>query len=208
MEKLPKVATSLHHRSVAPGCSCAPSLVGATVLSSERRLGDRLVVHSGQRDLDFSGSTHGGRLLYGTSAAVACLEQPARRRTERLAVCGASGLPVRRAPGEGENLRPDDTAEPASAVAVNSYIERCTDFTHTVVAEPSETLHQDGNRDTLDRVEVDRRPLRHWIVSRLDDNLAGETANCGGTRRDERAFQARNRRITREHDDRSPTDVG
>jgi len=35
---------------------------------SERRLGDRLAVYSGQRDLDFSGSRHGGRLLYGTSA--------------------------------------------------------------------------------------------------------------------------------------------
>ena len=66
---LPKVAASLHHPSVAPACSCAPSLVGATALLSERRLGDRLAVHSGQRDLDFSGSRHGGRLLYATSAA-------------------------------------------------------------------------------------------------------------------------------------------
>jgi hypothetical protein len=35
---------------------------------SERRLGNRLAVDSGQRDLDFSGSRQGGRLLYGTSA--------------------------------------------------------------------------------------------------------------------------------------------
>jgi hypothetical protein len=43
---------------------------------SERRLGNRLAVDSGQRDLDFSGARQGGRLLYGTSAAVACLERP------------------------------------------------------------------------------------------------------------------------------------
>ena len=61
-------------RGVAP-----PSVGGAGLLMrsvacwrdgsvAERRLGDRLAVYSGQRDLDFSGSRHGGRLLYGTSA--------------------------------------------------------------------------------------------------------------------------------------------
>ena len=68
-------------RDVAP-----PSFGGAGLLMrsvacwrdgsvSERRLGDRLTAHSGQRDLDFSGSRHGGRLSYGTSAAVGCLER-------------------------------------------------------------------------------------------------------------------------------------
>lgn len=92
-------------------------------------------------------------------------------------------------------------------MAVHGNVERCADLTHPVVAEPSETLHEGRERDTLDRVEVYRGPPRDWIITRLHDNLAGETPNVGRTGSDQGASQPRNGRVTREHDNWPPADI-
>jgi hypothetical protein len=93
------------------------------------------------------------------------------------------------------------------AVAIHGDIECYADFAHPIVAKPSETPHEDSDGNALDRVEVDRRPPRNWIVSRLHNNLAGETADRGCTRRNERAPQPWNGRITGKHHDGPPADI-
>jgi hypothetical protein len=59
------------------------------------------------------------------------------------------------------------------AMAVHGNVKRCADFTHAIVAEPSQTLDKDCKRHALDRVEVDRGPARHWIATLLQYDLAG-----------------------------------
>ena len=92
-------------------------------------------------------------------------------------------------------------------MAVHGNVERCADFTHAIVAEPSETLDKDAERHALDRVEVDRGPARNWIATLLQYDLAGQAADRGRTRCDQRASQPWNGCVTREHDDWPPADI-
>ena len=65
-----------------------------------------------------------------------------------------------------------------SACAVDRDGERIADLEHPGVAESPETFDQHGCRHTLDRVEVDRRPKRHGVVPRLENDLAANTKRC------------------------------
>jgi len=88
-------------------------------------------------------------------------------------------------------------------MAVHGYVERCANFTHAILAEPPETLHKDAKRDALNRVEVDRGPARNWIAALLQYHLAGQAADRGGARCDQRAVQPWDGCVTREHDHRA-----
>ncbi len=147
-----------------------------------------------------------------------------RKLADRLAVCvdhphliGSSlcgccalgvafGRCVATAPS-GKAVGPCARTRPDSAVAVHGYVEGDADLTHPFIAEPAETLNEGRDRDALYRVEVYRRPPRNWIVTRLHHDLAGKTPDRRRAGRDERSPQPRNGRVTRQHDDRPPTDL-
>jgi hypothetical protein len=52
-------------------------------------------------------------------------------------------------------------------VAFDGHVERCAHLAHAVVAESSETLHEDRDGHALDRVKVDRGSPGNWIVGGL-----------------------------------------
>ena len=58
-------------------------------------------------------------------------------------------------------------------MAVDSHFERITDLAHPCVAEPSEALDKDSDRDALDRVEIDAGSSWDGVVARFQHNLAG-----------------------------------
>jgi hypothetical protein len=80
-------------------------------------------------------------------------------------------------------------------VAFNGHVERCAYLSHAIVAEPSQSLHEDRDGHALDGVEVDRGSAGDWIIGGLQDDLAGQAADGGRARCDERASQSRDGRI-------------
>jgi hypothetical protein len=92
-------------------------------------------------------------------------------------------------------------------MALHCNVERGADFTHAIVAEPSETLDQDSERHALDRVQVDRGSARNWIATLLQYDLARQAADRGRTGCDQRAFQPWNGCVTREHHDWPSADI-
>jgi len=95
-----------------------------------------------------------------------------------------------------------------SAFAGNSDIEGPADLLHAPVAESAETLDECRERHALDRIEIHDRGARHGIVARLEQHLARDAADrrCAGS--DQRAPKTRDRRVSRQHDDRPAPDLG
>lgn len=83
-----------------------------------------------------------------------------------------------------------------SAFAGDSDLERLADLEHPVIAESAETLDERPERDALDRIEIYNRPAWHGIVSRLQEHLARDSADRRRARPDQRAAEARNRRVS------------
>ena len=77
------------------------------------------------------------------------------------------------------------------------------DLTHTPIAETSNPLHQDRNRNTLDRIKVDSATATDRIIPWLEHHFASEVANRRCARRNQRSSQPRNGRIARKHHHRS-----
>lgn len=121
---------------------------------------------------------------------------PSCWRSRRASGCTATGWtrPSPRLPGHpAARLRP--SLEVAPDIAVNRDFERRADGAHPFAAENAESLDQDGDRDALHRIEVDGAPFGDGIVARLKDDLAGQTADRGRARRNQRAPQPGDRRV-------------
>ncbi len=95
-----------------------------------------------------------------------------------------------------------------SARAVDRDRQSVTHLAHSSIAQPADSVDQDGQRDTLDRIEIDRRTSWHRVVPGLKHHLADEPANRRRARRDQCASVPRDHRIARENDDRTATDLG
>jgi hypothetical protein len=98
-------------------------------------------------------------------------------------------------------------ASTQSAFAGDGDLEGFADLQHPLVAEAAETLDQRRQRDALERIEIDDRCAWHGIVARLQQHLAWNAADRRRARSDQRASKARNRRVSREHDYRTSTDL-
>ena len=95
-----------------------------------------------------------------------------------------------------------------SAVAVDRDFEGATDLPQAGIGQTAESFDEDADRDALDRVEVDGRAPRDRIVAGFEDDLAGERPDGRRAWRDEYAPKSRDRRVTRQDDDRAPADLG
>jgi hypothetical protein len=80
--------------------------------------------------------------------------------------------------------------------AVDGNLECRTDLTHPTSAEGSESFNENRDGDALDRVEVDGARPRDRIVTRLQDDLARQSPQGGGTRGYEGPMQARDGRVS------------
>jgi hypothetical protein len=65
----------------------------------------------------------------------------------------------------------------ASGSAVDRDFESTTDLPHPGIGQPAESRNEYAGRDALDRVEVHRRAMRNWIVTRFQDDLAGKPSD-------------------------------
>lgn len=130
---------------------------------------------------------------------LAPMADPARREEvpSRSVGCRTKGVTARRR-----------SAARRSARAIDRDGQGVAHLAHTSVAQPAEPVDQDGKRDAFDRVEVDRRTARYGVVSGLKHHFADEPTNVRRARRDQCAPVPRDRRITREHDDRTAADLG
>ena len=59
-----------------------------------------------------------------------------------------------------------------SVRAVDGHFERRAELTHPILAEPSQTLHQDSDADAFDQVEVDTGPPWNGILTGVEHDLA------------------------------------
>ncbi len=94
-----------------------------------------------------------------------------------------------------------------SGAAIDGHGERSADLAHLFVAEATEALNQHSDRNALNRVQVHRTAPSDRVLSGVEDNFARQSADGCGARGDKRATQARNRDITRQHDDRPTSDL-
>jgi len=99
------------------------------------------------------------------------------------------------------------TNGPESDVAVDGNLERTADLAHPGIAQASHPFDEDRYRDALDRIEIDARSPWDRVFVRVEDDLAGESANRRRARCDERSAQPRNGRISRKDHDGAATDV-
>ena len=95
----------------------------------------------------------------------------------------------------------------SSVVAVDGDFERFADFTHAVAAESAEALDERSDRNALDRIEIDDRGKRDWVSRRLEENLGRDAADRGRARSDQSTPQTWDRRVSREYDHRSASDL-
>ena len=63
--------------------------------------------------------------------------------------------------------------------AVDGCCKRRASLAHLVVAEAAEAIHEHGDRDAFDRVEVDSATTGDRIVIRLEQHFARKPANRG-----------------------------
>jgi hypothetical protein len=84
----------------------------------------------------------------------------------------------------------------ASTRTVHGDFESDADLPHPLITEPSETLDKDGDRDTLDRVEIDPGSAWDRIVAGFEQNLTGQSADCRRARSDQGAPKSRDGGVT------------
>jgi hypothetical protein len=107
--------------------------------------------------------------------------------------------------GTGEAREP---SEAGSTPTVDRDVERAADLSHPGIGEAARSGDQHGKRDALDRVKVDRAGARDRIFARFQDDLAGKRADGRRAWCDERTSKSRDRGVTGQDHDRTPTDVG
>lgn len=101
-----------------------------------------------------------------------------------------------------------ERARRGSVFAGDGDLESSADLTHPLVTESAEALYEGSKRHALYRVEVHDRPPRDRVLARLEQDFAREPTDCGRTRPDQRTPKPRNRRVSGQHDDGSPPDLG
>lgn len=99
------------------------------------------------------------------------------------------------------------TAKVPSAGTFNRHLEGGAHLSHSLVTQPPESLHEHGDRNALERVEIDCAALRHRVIASFEDDLARQTAYRRRTRRDKGAAQPWDGSVAREHHDGAPTDL-
>src|SRR6185312_13188573 len=90
---------------------------------------------------------------------------------------------------------------------IDGDVERGAHFAHPVIAETSQSLHEGAYRHALDRIQIDRRALGYRVFVRLQDDLAGQTADGRRARRYQSAPQPWDGGIAGENDNRTATDL-
>src|SRR5438128_66041 len=78
------------------------------------------------------------------------------------------------------NMRPERrplARRGGSPPAIDGYLEGVADLEHAVGSQPAEPFDEHRHRHALDRVEVDRGPLRDRVVVRFQRDLAREAAD-------------------------------
>src|SRR4051794_32024926 len=93
-----------------------------------------------------------------------------RIRQHSLACSARTGHATKRKSRDRAASRAPRTA--ASACAGDGDLERLTDLAHSLIAESAEALDQRADGDAFDRIEIDGRPPRDWILCRLEQHLA------------------------------------
>ena len=94
------------------------------------------------------------------------------------------------------------------SVAVDSDLERIAHLAHLAVSQASESFDENSDRHALDRVEIGNARSRYGILAGLEGDFTGELADRRCARSNERSAKARDRRVSRQHDDRATTDLG
>jgi len=82
-----------------------------------------------------------------------------------------------------------------SAGAVDCYCERRADLSHAAIRQPAKTVDEHRDRHALNRVQIDRAPLKNWIVDGLQNDLASQPSDCGCTGRDKRPPEPKDRYV-------------
>lgn len=95
-----------------------------------------------------------------------------------------------------------------SVRAVDGDSQGGADLPHPVLGQPAETFDQDGDRDRLHGIQVDRRSTRHRVLTGLEEDLAREASDRGGAGGDQCSTVARDHDVTRQDDDRPAADLG
>lgn len=95
-----------------------------------------------------------------------------------------------------------------SGPGVDGDFERLTNLSHPIVAQSTESFDEYAHRDALNGVEIHGASSWDRIVAGFQLHFTRQVAECGGARSDQRSPKPGNRNVTREHDDRSATDVG
>jgi hypothetical protein len=80
--------------------------------------------------------------------------------------------------------------------AVDSNLEGVTHLAHPLVAQSTETLDQDADRDAFHRVEVGYARPRNRVLAGFEPNLARETSDRRRARGHERAPEPRDGGVT------------
>jgi len=97
--------------------------------------------------------------------------------------------------------------EAQSGFAGDGHLERFANLTQSLIAESAEALHEGSERDALDGIEVHDRCPRNGVLGRVEQHLTRDPADGGRARADQRPPKPRNRRVSREDDDRSAPDL-
>lgn len=95
-----------------------------------------------------------------------------------------------------------------SACTVDGDGERGAGLAQTQIGNASQPLDEDGGGHRLDRVEIDGASARDRLEPRFEDNFTGQTSDSGGARGDKCTTKAGYRRVTRQDENRSATDLG
>jgi hypothetical protein len=90
---------------------------------------------------------------------------------------------------------------------VNGNLEGRADLPHSLVTKSAKSFDKDCNRNTLDRVKIDRASSRNWIVGGFEHNFTCQAADSRRAWSDERSPEPRDCDIPRKHYDGPPTDL-
>ena len=100
------------------------------------------------------------------------------------------------------------TAAVVSYGAVDRHLEGGANGAHAVVGKSAEPADQDRKRDAFDRVQVHRRTARDRVGIGFEDDFADEPTDRRRARCDQCAPMPRDHGVARQHNDRTPTDLG
>jgi hypothetical protein len=90
---------------------------------------------------------------------------------------------------------------------VHRDFERQAHLSHPIVTEPAQPLDQHGDRDALDGVHIDSRPLRDRVVTWFENDLAGQSTHRRCTWGDEHSTKPGYSGVPRQHNHWTATDL-